>query len=386
MSSQVDRDDAGHDIVYPAAIPFVLVHLSCFAAIWSGVSWRALGLCVALYWLRIFGIGAGYHRYFSHRAFSTSRPVQFLLACLAQSSAQNSILWWASKHRHHHLYSDTEHDVHSAQRKGFFYSHVGWIFDRKHAGSDLVKVEDFTRYPELMWLHRFELVPAFLLAGLCFAIAGWSGLVVGFLWSTVLVYHSTFCINSLAHVRGSRRYVTGDDSRNNWLLALFTLGEGWHNNHHAYQSSVRQGFRWWEVDVTYYILWLLSRVGLVWDLKTPPESVLQNNHRLSARVVDRTAEQLAVRFNAHGIAHAITAALQTHELAELHALLDQSRHGLAEVMAGLRLPGVPNRLELDALAKSMFSRARPLEEIVDRAHRLLLTTVADHLLAGQEAA
>jgi stearoyl-CoA desaturase (delta-9 desaturase) len=276
--------------------------------------------------------------------------------------------------------------VHSPMRRGFIYSHVGWIFDRKHSAVDLVRIEDFAFYPELLWLHRFELVPAFLMGGLCFLIAGWSGVVVGFLWSTVLVYHSTFCINSLAHVRGSRRYVTGDDSRNNWLLALFTMGEGWHNNHHAYQSSARQGFRWWEIDVTYYLLWLLSRLGLVWDLKTPPESVLRNDHRLSARVLDRAAEQLAVRFSADGIARAITTALQREELAELHALLDQSRNGVAEVLAGLRLPGVPNRMEMDALASSMFSRARSLEEIVDRAYRLLMTAVANHLLAGPETA
>ena len=105
-----------------------------------------------------------------------------------------------------------------------------------------------------MWLHRLEILPAAVVAVLCFLLAGWSGLVVGFLWSTVLLYHATFCINSLAHVHGRKRYVTGDNSRNNWLLAFFTMGEGWHNNHHAYQSSVRQGFRWWEIDVTYYLL------------------------------------------------------------------------------------------------------------------------------------
>ena len=250
-NDEVDGD--GDDIIYPAALPFALIHLACIAAIWSGITWQAIALCVALYWLRIFAIGAGYHRYFSHRSYSTGRVFQFVLGFLAQSSAQKSILWWAAKHRHHHLHSDTERDVHSPRHKGFLYSHVGWIFARQHDTVDPMKVADFARYPELMLLHKYELVPPVALGGLCLLLGGWSGLVVGFVWSTLLLYHATFCINSLAHVRGSRRYLTGDDSRNNWLLALLTWGEGWHNNHHAYQSSARQGFRWWEIDPTFYI-------------------------------------------------------------------------------------------------------------------------------------
>ena len=167
------------DIVYPSALPFVLVHLSCIAVIWSGITWQAVALCVGLYWLRMFAIGAGYHRYFSHRAYSTSRVFQFILALLAQSTAQKSVLWWAAKHRHHHLHSDTEQDVHSPRHKGFFYSHVGWIFARKHGKADLVKVADLARYPELMWLHRHELLPALAMGILCFFSAGWSGLVSG---------------------------------------------------------------------------------------------------------------------------------------------------------------------------------------------------------------
>jgi len=267
MTSETDADDVHDDIIYPSTIPFILVHLGCFAAIWTGVTWQALAICITLYWLRIFAIGAGYHRYFSHRSYSTSRSFQFVLAFMSQTTTQKSVIWWASKHRHHHLYSDTGHDVHSPRHHGFIYSHLGWIFSRKHDEPDFAKVSDLTRYPELMWLHKFEVLPAILLAGLCFLLAGWSGLVVGFLWSTVLVYHATFCINSLAHVSGRKRYVTGDDSRNNWLLAVFTMGEGWHNNHHAYQSSVRQGFKWWEIDPTYYLLCAMSWIGLVWDLK-----------------------------------------------------------------------------------------------------------------------
>src|SRR5258707_11421524 len=168
-----------------------------------------------------------------------------------------------------------------------------------------------------MWLPRFEQAPAVVLAILCWLIGGWSGLVVGFFWSTVLLYHATFCINSLAHVVGRKRYVTGDDSRNNWLLAVFTMGEGWHNNHHAYQSSVRQGFRWWEFDPTFYILTGLSWLGIVRDLKAPPQAILRNEQRLGSRVIDRAARQLAASFNADRITAVITTALGSGRLAAL---------------------------------------------------------------------
>jgi stearoyl-CoA desaturase (delta-9 desaturase) len=375
---------AHDDIMYPSAVPFVLVHLGCIAAIWSGVTWQAVAVCVTLYWLRMFAIGAGYHRYFSHRAYSTSRVFQFVLAFLAQSSAQKSILWWAAKHRHHHLHSDTEEDVHSPRHKGFIYSHLGWIFSRKHDAADLAKVADLTRYPELMWLHKYELLPPVILGTLCFLVAGWAGLVVGFLWSTVLVYHATFCINSLAHVRGSKRYVTGDDSRNNWLLALFTMGEGWHNNHHAFQSSVRQGFRWWEIDLTYYVLKAFSWLGVVWDLKTPPEPVLRNEQRLGARVSRRAAEQLAAQFNSERIALAITSALQGPELSALRDSLFRAHHRTTEALTALHLPHIPSREEVFAEAKAMFARSPSLDEIVDCAYELLVASVGTRLTAPLE--
>jgi stearoyl-CoA desaturase (delta-9 desaturase) len=385
MNSAAEEHD---DIIYPSAIPFVFVHLGCFAAIWTGVTWQALILCVALYWLRIFAIGAGYHRYFSHRAYSTSRAFQFVLAFLSQTTTQKSVLWWASKHRHHHLHSDTEHDVHSPRRKGFIYSHMGWIFARKHDAPDLAKVQDLARYPELMWLHRFEQLPAICLGVLCFALAGWSGFVVGFLWSTVLVYHATFCINSLAHVSGRKRYVTGDDSRNNWLLAVFTMGEGWHNNHHAYQASARQGFKWWEIDPTYYLLKALSWTGLIWDLKTPPEQVLRNEQRLGAKVVERAAAELAARFNAERIAAAITAALHTPELAALQETLTRAHHRTAEkleMLKSLQVPHIPSRDEFMREASAMFARTPSLDEIVDRAYDLLIASLGARLMAPLEA-
>ncbi len=372
LTPDTDPDGDHDDIIYPSTIPFIFLHFACFAAIWTGVTWQALAICIALYWLRIFAIGAGYHRYFSHRAYSTSRAFQFVLAFLAQTTAQKSVIWWASKHRHHHLHSDTEQDVHSPRHKGFFYSHVGWIFSRKHDLPDFDKVGDLMRYPELRWLHKFELLPALILAVLCFLAAGWSGLVVGFVWSTVLVYHATFCINSLAHVSGSTRYVTGDDSRNNWLLAVFTMGEGWHNNHHAFQSSVRQGFRWWEIDPTYYLLRGLSWLGLVWALRLPPEQVLRNEQRLGVAVINRAAEQLAARFNSEHVALAIAAALRGPELSALQDMLARAHQRTTEVLMTLHLPHIPTREEFLREAGVMFARTKSLDEIVDRAYELLL--------------
>ena len=370
-----------NDIAYPSAIPFVIVHLICFAAIWTGITWQAVAIGIFLYWVRIFAIGAGYHRYFSHRSYATSRAFQFVLAVLSQSTAQKSVLWWAAKHRHHHLHSDTECDVHSPRHKGFLYSHLGWLFSRRHHKADLVKVADLACYTELMWLHRFELVPAVGLGALCLLIGGWSGLIVGFFWSTVLLYHATFCINSLAHVRGSKRYVTGDDSRNNWLLAFFTMGEGWHNNHHACQRSVRQGFRWWEIDPTYYILKAAARLGLVWDLKAPPVELVRNEQRLGARVINRAAGQLAARFNPEWIALAIASALERSQVAALQSKLAATQTRAVEVLASLHLPHLPTRNEILAQATTMFARTPSIDEIVDRAHGLVLDAIGARLRA-----
>ena len=255
------------DIIYPNTAAFIFVHLVPIAALWSGVTATSVLLAITLYVVRMFGITAGYHRYFSHRSFRTSRVGQFLLAWLAMSSAQKSVLWWAALHRHHHRHSDTEDDVHSPLHRGFWYSHVGWIFDAKHDQTRLDEVPDLARFPELRFLDRHQLLPAISLAILCFLIDGWPGLLIGFFASTAVLYHGTFFINSLAHVWGSRRFATPDESRNNFLLALVTLGEGWHNNHHYYMSSVRQGIRWWEVDITFYVLKVLSWLGIARDLR-----------------------------------------------------------------------------------------------------------------------
>jgi stearoyl-CoA desaturase (delta-9 desaturase) len=387
LEPSIDRDSST-DIVYPSTIPFIIVHLTCFAAIWTGVTAEAVAIGVGLYWLRIFAIGAGYHRYFSHRAYETSRGFQFVLAVLAQSTSQKSVLWWAANHRDHHLHSDTELDVHSPRHTGFIYSHVGWIFSRGQERMNVNRIADFAKYPELMWLHRYEQLPAFVLAVLCLAVAGWPGLIVGFFWSTVAVYHGTFCINSLAHLVGKRRYVTGDDSRNNWLLAIITMGEGWHNNHHAYQSSARQGFRWWEYDPTFYLLTLLQRLGLVWNLKLPTAEVMQNQHRLGSRVVSRAASQVAESFYPERIAAAVAAALGKSGLADLRARLSQAQPFVArEVFSEFNLPHIPTKAEIVGRARSLLANSPSMEDIAAKAHELLLEAVGARLatIAAQTA-
>jgi stearoyl-CoA desaturase (delta-9 desaturase) len=264
------------NIAWSRKLPFFGVHLACFAAFWTGVCWKAAALCFALYVVRMFGITAGYHRYFAHRSYRTSRFFQFVLALIGSCALQKGVLWWAAHHRHHHQHSDQEEDVHSPERRGFWWSHAGWFLCTRYEETEFQLIKDFAGYPELRWLNRHARIPGILLAIGCFLILGWQGLVWGFFISTVLLYHGTFAINSLCHIFGTVRYNTGDASRNSLILALITLGEGWHNNHHHYSTSTRMGFFWWEIDLTYYALKLLSFFGIVWELKDPPARVLQS--------------------------------------------------------------------------------------------------------------
>jgi stearoyl-CoA desaturase (Delta-9 desaturase) len=254
-----------------SSLPFYLVHLACLLALFTGVSWGAIAICLVTFWARMFGVTAGYHRYFSHRSFKTGRAFQFILAVVGTTAVQKGVLWWAANHRNHHKYSDQPEDLHSPLQRGFWWSHMGWILSPDYEETDYKRIPDMAKYPELRWLNEHFLVPPVALAVGLFLIGGLSWLVWGFFISTVLLWHSTFFINSLAHVYGSRRYETTDTSRNNVWLALLTMGEGWHNNHHHYMNSVRQGFFWWEIDATYYILRALSWVGVTWDLIQPPQ-------------------------------------------------------------------------------------------------------------------
>ncbi len=267
------------DYQWLGATPFIAVHILPFLAIWTGTRWQDWAVCFGLYFVRMFGVTGAYHRYFSHRTYKTSRWFQFVLAFLAMSSSQKGALWWAAHHRDHHKYSDTERDPHSPRMWGITYAHMGWLFDHT-AETRYDRVKDLARYPELVLLNKFWLIPPVLTGVVVLLLMGASGLWIGFFLSTALLYHGTFTINSLTHVFGSQRFDAGDDSRNNFVLALITLGEGWHNNHHYFQASTRQGFYWWEIDITYYILKMLSWVGLVWDLREPPSRIYEEAQSL----------------------------------------------------------------------------------------------------------
>lgn len=275
-------------------VPFVLIHLSCLGVIWVGWSPFAVLFAIAFYFVRMFAITAFYHRYFSHRSFRTSRAFQFAGALLAGTAVQRGPLWWAAHHREHHRFADGDQDPHSPSRRGFWWSHLGWFTAEANFATRLDRIRDFARFPELCLLDRFDaVVPVacgvivFGTGALLGAVApglGTSGpqLLVWGLISTVVLHHMTFTINSLAHVIGTRPYATADTSRNNLLLAVVTLGEGWHNNHHHYPASVRQGFRWWQIDVCWYVLLLLEKLGLVWDLRPVPAHVIDATRQRAA--------------------------------------------------------------------------------------------------------
>ncbi len=264
-------EGAGSRIELVSCIPFLLVHLAALVgALLVPFSWKLVGLCVALYYARMAFTTIAYHRYFAHRSFRTSRAFQAVLAFLAETSAQKGVLWWAAHHRVHHRYSDLPGDPHSP-KLGFWESHVLWIMRQKANATGEIK--DFAKYPELRFLNTWHLLPPVLLAVALFVFGGAPALVWGFFVSTVLLWHGTFLVNSVNHLWGSRRYATSDTSRNNGLLALLTMGEGWHNNHHHYMASASQGFFWWEVDVSFYLIRAFQALGLVWDVRTPPAKV-----------------------------------------------------------------------------------------------------------------
>jgi stearoyl-CoA desaturase (delta-9 desaturase) len=271
----------------------VLIHVGTVVAFFGPIDAGLVALAIGSYLVRMFAITAGYHRYFSHRSFKTSRAFQFLLALLGTTSTQKGPLWWAAAHRRHHKYSDTPEDMHSPVQRGFWHAHMGWWFGRKNDHTAVEWVPDLARYPELVFLDRYYHVGVLAWMMLAAALRGWDGFLWGYVVSTFALMHGTFAINSLAHVYGSRRYETSDTSRNNWWLALATLGEGWHNNHHRYMSSARQGFFWWEVDVAYYVLKGLSWMGIVWDLRPPLPRVYEEDEprRALAEIVDLTETQ-----------------------------------------------------------------------------------------------
>lgn len=268
--------------------PMVLMHFACIGVFFTGFSWVALVAMLVTYFVRVFALTAGFHRYFSHRSFKTSRWFQFVLAWVGTSSAQLGPMWWAANHRHHHQHSDKEPDIHSPVTRSFFWSHIGWVMNKAHSETKFDRIKDLTKFPELHFVDRFHVLPVLSLMALLYGTGallnhlypalGTSGMQLvmwGFFLSTMLVYHVTFCVNSVTHIIGSKRFETDDESRNNWWVALLTFGEGWHNNHHRWPLSARQGMYWWEIDLTYYLLRVLQFFGLVWDLKLYPKKIYE---------------------------------------------------------------------------------------------------------------
>lgn len=279
-----------HRVNWVRCLPFIALHVACLAVIFVGWSWVAAGVALGLYIVRMFAITGFYHRYFSHRTFRTSRSLQFLMAILGASAVQRGPMWWAAHHRHHHKHSDDPDDIHSPEHQGFWMAHMGWFMTDAGFGTNERLVRDWAKFPELIFLDRFDMLVPVVLAAACFGLgvlldavapglgtSGWQMFVWAFLISTVACYHGTYTINSLAHTWGRRRYATDDDSRNNFILAIITLGEGWHNNHHHYPAAARQGFYWWEVDPTYYGLKVMQWLGLIWDLNAVPQRALERN-------------------------------------------------------------------------------------------------------------
>jgi stearoyl-CoA desaturase (delta-9 desaturase) len=273
-------------------VPFILLHAVCLFIFVVGWSPVALIACVGSYLIRMFAITAFYHRYFSHCSFKTSRIAQFGFAFLGASSAQRGPLWWSAHHRYHHRHSDKKTDIHSPRQKGFWWSHMLWFMSERNFATKKALVRDWNRFPELVFMDRFDIVVPFIYGTGCFLFGkylevfhpslgttGWQMLIWMFFVSTILLYHGTFTINSLSHKWGKQRYKTGDDSRNNPWLALICLGEGWHNNHHHLPTAAQQGHRWWEIDISYYVLRLMSFLGIVWDLKPVPSHLKKRSLR-----------------------------------------------------------------------------------------------------------
>jgi stearoyl-CoA desaturase (Delta-9 desaturase) len=287
VSGQVLTAYEAESVDWFRVAPFALIHIACAGALLTGVSTTSVIMAVSLYIARMFFITAFYHRYFSHRSYQAGRRMQFAMAVLGCTAGQRGPLWWAAHHREHHLSSDTVDDPHSPAVKGFWFSHTIWFLTKGAFALPEHRVRDWMRFPELVWLERFEWVPFVSLALMCYGLGsvlqawapaaettGVQMLVVGFFWSTVALYHGTYATNSLAHLFGQRRFNTSDSSRNNAFVALITLGEGWHNNHHFYPVAARHGFQWWELDVSWMGLRVLHGLGLISNFKLVPQRLV----------------------------------------------------------------------------------------------------------------
>ncbi len=375
-------------VLRPTAIAgFLLVHVAAVVgAVLVGFSWAGVALCVASYYLRMFAITAGFHRYFSHRAYRLSRVPQFLLAFLGQTAAQKGVLWWASNHRHHHKYSDRPEDIHSPVQNGFWWSHIGWILSGLYDETDYSRIPDLAKFPDLRWLDRNQYFATMVYATVLYLGFGWTGLVYGYFLSTVLLWHGTFTINSVMHLFGRRVFPTVDQSRNSMIFALVTMGEGWHNNHHFYPSSAAQGFTWWQVDMSFYVLWLGEKIGLVKGLRRAPSLAVTEALALARTKLDATVQtisqsmsddpldQLAARWDGIRDAARITTyqALSDLEAARLRAVqrleILQADYAAAlaraEAAASQRLEEL--KAEIEKTRRELFETLSCLVEAADR--------------------
>jgi stearoyl-CoA desaturase (delta-9 desaturase) len=341
----------------PSLIGFTIVHLAALGVFALGFSWRGVLLCAVSYYVRMFGVTAGFHRYFSHRTYRLNRFWQFAMAVLAMTAAQKGVLWWAANHRHHHKYSDMPEDIHSPVQRGFWWSHIGWILARDES-PDYERVSDLAKFPELRWLDRNQYVPTMLYAvAMAFAF-GPVGLFYGYFLATVLLWHGTFSINSVMHVFGKRVFETSDDSRNSMIFALLTMGEGWHNNHHHHQGSAAQGFRWWQLDFSYYTLLLLEKVRVVRAMNRVPQRLRGSARRKFDELATRWA---SMRATIELAGHEALAELEENRvaaMARLEALQREYERATSRRVAELRAEIEQTRLQLCAVLERLIETAQ----------------------------
>ena len=246
-------------------------HVGAIASLFF-FTWKALAVACFLWWVSgSLGIGMGYHRLLTHRGYKTPKWIEYLLTICATLTLEGGPIYWVATHRIHHQFTDREGDPHSP-RDGKWWSHMGWILVGKSLHHDTTTlsryVPDLVKDKFHVWITKRHYVPMIVLGLALLAIGGIPLLLWGIFARTVIGLHATFLVNSVTHIWGSRRFSTRDTSTNNWLVALLTFGEGWHNNHHAHPTSSRHGMKWYEVDMNWYGIWTLKTLGLATEIKT----------------------------------------------------------------------------------------------------------------------
>jgi stearoyl-CoA desaturase (delta-9 desaturase) len=261
-----------------------------------GFSWTDLGLLLGMYFFTALGITVGFHRLFVHRSFETYMWMKFIWAVLGSMAVQGSLFQWVGLHRRHHQYSDTPDDPHSPQHSGrgvlglllgFWHAHIGWFFEASPPDMDRY-IQDLSRSRTLrvanrlflLWVALGLVIPAVLGGVITLSWPGvWTGLIWGGLVRVFLVHHVTWSVNSACHLWGFRPFESDDESRNNFVFGILALGEGWHNTHHAFPTSARHGLRWWQIDISYWVIRTLALVRLAWNLKLPTKESQKEGRR-----------------------------------------------------------------------------------------------------------